>query len=90
MTTKTRTPEWLRERNNDGYGTPNKVLVKGIWVDNPFWETVDFEVVGVWKIFERDGSWFGYKTTQNAWTTPRPTRDDVMAMATGPQVDIWA
>lgn len=81
MITKTRTPEWLRERNNDGYGTPNS---------HPFWQTVSAERVGVWKVFERDGAWFGYKTTQNAWTTPRPTRDDVMVMATGPQVDIWA
>jgi hypothetical protein len=76
-----KTPEWLRERTNDPCGTPNR---------HPFWESVNVQVVGVWKIFERDGAWFGYKTTQNCWTTPRPSRADVMAMATGPQVDVWA
>ena len=84
-----RTPEWLRERVNDRYGTPNKVLVDGVLVDNPFWQDVDFEVVGVWKLFERDGWWFGYKTTQNAWAH-FATKADAITMASGPQVDIWA
>lgn len=75
-----RQPEWLHDRVNDGYGTPNK---------HPFWETVSFELVGVWKVFEKDGTWYGYKTTQNAWAHFK-TRDEAVEMATGRQVDIWA
>src|SRR5579859_2406481 len=51
-------PEWLRERNNDSYGTPSK---------HPFWETVEFVKVGTWKVFERDGTWYGYDTKNNSW-----------------------
>jgi hypothetical protein len=80
MTETYRTPEWLRERNNDPYGTPNK---------HPFWETVQAERVGVWKLFSRDGWWFGYKTTQNAWAHFR-TEAEAREHAVGPQVDVWA
>lgn len=76
-----KSPEWLRERVNDGYGTPNK---------HQFWDTVDAERIGLWKVFQKDGMWYGYKTTQNAWTRPMATREEVVAMATGRQVDIWA
>jgi hypothetical protein len=78
----TTTPRpWLRERVNDGYGTDNR---------HPFWATVDFERIGSWKVFQRDGAWYGYETRQNAWTTARPTRDDVISIATAPRIDIWA
>lgn len=74
-------PEWLRERNNDGYGTPPK---------HPFWDTVEYEEVNGWRIFERDGSWFGHKMNQNAWTTPRPSLEDVLSMAAPEnQIDVW-
>lgn len=75
-------PDWLQERNSDPYGTPNR---------HPFWDTVDWEDVGDWRIFERDGSWFGYKRTQNAWSTPRPSREDILQMAAPEnQIDVWA
>jgi hypothetical protein len=84
-----KTPEWLRERNNDPFGTPSKVMVDGVLVDNPFWQAVDVEQVGVWKLFKRDGVWFGYKTTQNAWAH-FASMAEAVAMATGPQIDVWA
>jgi hypothetical protein len=74
------TPEWLRERNNDGCGTPNK---------HPFWDSVTFEIIGVWKIFEKDGVWYGYKTTQNAWAH-FTDRADAIRMASAKQTDVWA
>lgn len=74
------TPDWLRERVNDGYGTDNK---------HPFWKSVSVELIGVWKVFERDGIFYGYKTTQNAWATFKD-HDDAVKTATGRQVDIWA
>lgn len=75
-----KTPGWLHERVNDCYGTPEK---------HSFWETVSFEKIGIWKIFEKDGTWHGYKTTQNAWAH-FTDRDDAVKMASGKQVDVWA
>lgn len=72
---------WLHQRVNDPYGTSNR---------HPFWETVSFEQVGPWRIFKRDAAWYGYETRQNAWTTARPSRDDIIKHAAGPHVDIWA
>lgn len=75
------TPHWLHERNEDPYGTPAL---------HPFWDGVSFEKIGQWKIFERDGAWYAFKTSQNAWSAARPTRDDAVAMATAPSADVWA
>lgn len=73
-------PTWLHERNNDPAGTPAR---------HPFWATVDAERVGQWLIFERGGTWYGYKITQNAWAT-FAGRGEAVAMAEGPQTDVWA
>lgn len=81
MTENYTTPEWLRERNNDPYGTPNT---------HPFWDTLPIiELVGAWKLFKRDGWWFGYKTTQNAWAH-FATEAEAREHASGPQADVWA
>ena len=34
-------PEWLHERNNDGYGTPNT---------HPFWNEQDFDKIDTYKV----------------------------------------
>lgn len=79
MSTTTQ-PEWLHERVNDPAGTPAR---------HPFWAAVTAEQIGAWKIFERDGTWYGYKTTQNAWAR-FADRGEAVAMAQGPQIDVWA
>lgn len=73
-------PVWLSERNNDPYGTPNL---------HPFWQTVSFERVGSFKIFQRDGRWYGYNVAQNYWMK-FASRDEAVAMAQGPRLDMWA
>lgn len=75
-----RTPGWLRERNNDPCGTP---------ATHPFWQGVSWRSEGAWRLFARDGWWFGYKTTQNAWAH-FSTEAEALAMARGPQTDVWA
>jgi hypothetical protein len=74
------TPAWLRERVNDPYGTPNR---------HPFWKSVTVELIGPWKVFERDGTWYAYETRQNAWAHS-PSRGEAVRIASGPSVDIWA
>ena len=75
-------PAWLNERNNDGYGTPK---------NHEFWNTVDFEDVNGWRIFNKDGLWYGYKLSQNAWSNGATDKADIVAMADpGRQVDVWA
>jgi hypothetical protein len=73
-------PEWLRERVNDPYGTPNK---------HPFWQTVEVEKVGNWKLFEKDGVWYGHDTLYNAWAH-FASRDEAAEFASGGSVDVWA
>lgn len=51
-------PMWLHLRVNDPYGTPNS---------HPFWEGVNVELMGVYKLFERDGVVYAYDTRHNAW-----------------------
>lgn len=72
-----KTPTWLHERVNDGYGTPGK---------HPFWGTVTFERIGDYKIFERDGTWYAYDTLHNAWLH-YPGREQAVARAEGPRID---
>lgn len=75
-------PAWLNERNNDGYGTPK---------NHEFWNTVDFEDVNGWRIFNKDGLWYGYKLSQNAWSNGATDKSDILSMADpGRQVDVWA
>lgn len=75
-------PAWLNERNNDGYGTPN---------NHEFWSTVDFEDVNGWRIFNKDGLWYGYKLSQNAWSNGATDKADIVAMADpSRQIDVWA
>lgn len=74
------TPTWLHERVNDPYGTPNR---------HPFWETVAFEDVGNWRIFEDEtGVWRAHDRQYNAWWH-FPTRDEAVAHANGGSVDVW-
>ncbi len=51
-----RTADWLSERNNDPYGTPSS---------HEFWNSVDFEEIGPYRIFERDGKWYAHHKQQN-------------------------
>jgi hypothetical protein len=76
------TPEWLRERVNDPYGTPNK---------NEFWNTVDVEKIGDFKIFEKDGIWFLYSTRQNYWMHFN-SEQEARESASGDlgKLDMWA
>ena len=55
-----------------------------------FWASVNFEAVGPWRIFERDGMWWMYKTRQNAESTAIASRDIASERAHRPTVDIWA
>lgn len=86
------TPQWLAERVNDPYGTPNKDYDRetGQYVDSAFWAENPAEQIGVWKVFEKDGLWYAYKTTQNAWSVGFATKAEAVAMAQGPQTDVWA
>jgi hypothetical protein len=79
MSTRT-TPEWLRERNNDPFGTPPK---------HPFWEQVAAEKIGAWKLFAVAGTWYGYDTRHNAWYTFTDEADARERTAREP-VDPWA
>jgi hypothetical protein len=71
-------PEWLRERVNDGYGTPNR---------HQFWESVTFERIGAYKIFERDGVWYAYDTRWNGWWH-FPNRDEAVTRAEAGPLDM--
>ena len=77
-----RTPGWLYERVNDSFGTPTK---------NPFWKMVKAERIGDWKIFERDGWWYGYGMRYNAWWY-FPTREAALEHVTSSDAnfDPWA
>lgn len=77
--TKYRPPSWLYERNNDPYGTDNR---------HAFWQSVTFEQVGNWRIFERDGFWFGYDNRYNSWWH-FDTRDEATEHAGRGSVDTW-
>ena len=58
---KDSTPAWLRERVNDPYGTGNR---------HEFWASMNFETIGPWRIFERDGMWWMYETRQKPGQLP--------------------
>ena len=73
-------PDWLRERNNDPCGTPN---------DHPFWAGVEVTRTNSWKLFERDGTWYGYDTQHNAWAH-FPGQAEASAFAGKPAIDPWA
>jgi hypothetical protein len=51
-------PGWLHERVNDPCGTTNR---------HPFWQTVDFERIGSFNVFKRDGVTYTYDRRHNAW-----------------------
>lgn len=76
-----RTPGWLFERVDDPFGTPN---------NHPFWETVEAERVGGWKLFERDGWWYVYGMNWNDWFR-FSTREKAFVHATsvGGKIDPW-
>ena len=74
-------PGWLRERNNDGYGTPNK---------HPFWGSVDFEQVGTFKVFESDGWAFAYDGAHNAWYHFDTKANALSHIQEFGSVDVWA
>lgn len=86
------TPPWLRERVNDPYGTPNKAYDKdkGEYYDHPFWTENPPEVVGRYKIINKDGKWYGYDTSQNLWTVGFPDKQSVLDIANSPRLDMWA
>jgi hypothetical protein len=73
-------PAWLHDRANDPCGTPNK---------HPFWDGQATTRVGPWKLFERDGTWYGYDTSHNAWAH-FPGQAEATEHANRPPVDIWA
>ena len=75
-------PDWLHERVNDPYGTPNK---------HPFWQSQPFDQVGVHKVFERDGTWYTYDTQYNAWRRA-DDEADARSFAEGyPKgMDVWS
>ena len=64
-------PEWLKERNNDPYGTPN---------NHEFWDSVEVTSIGGMKVFEKDG-WRVFDPRHNAWYT-LPNQLDAMIHAT--------
>lgn len=86
------TPGWLSERVNDPYGTPNKAYDKdkGEYYDHPFWAANPPEVVGRYKIIQKDGLWYGYDTSQNMWTVGFPDKQSVVDIANEPKMDMWA
>lgn len=73
-------PDWLRERVNDCYGTPNK---------HAFWETVTCEIIGNYRVFQRDAKWYAYDRQYNAWYGFADLAS-VMAHVSKGSVDIWA
>lgn len=73
-------PDWLYVRVNDSYGTDN---------NHAFWTTVEVVKIGNWKLFEKDGAWFGYDTQYNAWAQFK-SEAEAKAHATGGSVDVWA
>ncbi len=74
------TPGWLRERNEDPFGTPPR---------HPFWAEVSAEQVGAYRVFERDGVWYAYDTKYNAWWH-FASRAAAAEHASGGSVDVWA
>ena len=74
-------PEWLRERNNDGYGTPNA---------HEFWATCDFEQVCSFKVFVRDGWTFAHDSAHNAWYHFATREDALTHISEFGSIDIWA
>ena len=64
-------PEWLKERINDPFGTPN---------NHEFWDSVEVTVIGEMKVFEKDG-WRVFDPRHNAWYT-LPNQLDAMIHAT--------
>lgn len=77
-----RSPDWLNERNNDPYGTPN---------GHAFWSTVQVRAEGAWRLFERDGWTYGYDTRHNGWwhfATPQEAAEHVAGSPAG--IDMWA
>ena len=75
------TPDWLSERNNDAYGTPN---------GHQFWATVEFERVGTFKVFERDGFTFAHDTARNAWYHFNNRAEALAHIEEFGSVDVWA
>lgn len=75
-------PDWLRERNNDPYGTPP---------NHEFWNSVDFEDIGDMRVFERDGKGYLYHRRQNYWMHFPSLADAREHAETADQgLDMWA
>jgi hypothetical protein len=51
-------PDWLHERGSDPGGTPD---------EHPFWKGVEVTRMNGWRLFERDGSCYGYNPRRNSW-----------------------
>jgi hypothetical protein len=86
-------PDWLRERVNDPYGTPNKDYVNGEYVDSKFWSENTPTQIGDYKVIEKDGKWYAYHTRQNYWmtlsaTNPESAKAEVEGMDS--KLDMWA
>lgn len=73
-------PQWLHERVNDCYGTANR---------HEFWNAVESEVIGDYRVFKRDGKWYAYDRRYNAWYG-FPDLESVMAHVSKGSVDVWA
>jgi hypothetical protein len=77
-------PDWLKERNNDPYGTDRR---------HPFWSTVTTEDLGSngsKRIFEKDGTWYGYHSRQNYWMTFTDEEDARQWGNSEQDLDMWA
>lgn len=78
-----RTPEWLRERVNDPYGTPSK---------HPFWSgPIGCLAVrtGVYAVFTHGGWAYAYDTKHNAWLHFATEAERAEHCST-PPIDPWA
>lgn len=85
-------PDWLRERVNDPYGTPNKVMGDdGEYADNPFWVENPYEDINDFRVIERDGKGYVMHRRQNYWMNFN-SRDEAVAHARGADggLDMWA
>jgi hypothetical protein len=83
-------PDWWENKNKGGYGMPDS---------HPFWKEVQFEDIGQWRVFEKDGTWYAMNRNQNAWLDPksrsfagggRQAIVDYVNQFNEKPVDIWA
>lgn len=83
-------PDWWENKNKGGYGMPNS---------HPFWKSTPYEDIGQWRVFDKDGTTYGYNRQQNAWLDPKSTSFagkgrqavvDYVKQFNEKPIDIWA